>query len=123
MALNIGKLISRHFQYVESELSRIANICRQSGAILKVILENAYLTDDLKIIACKICKRTEVDFAKTSTAFAPAGYTPEDLKLMVRIRGGKAKVKPAGALTPRGRHGAPAWFPNGPASWEPARRR
>ncbi len=98
MVLNIGKLISRQFQYVESELLQIANLCHQSGAILKVILENAYLSEDLKIIACKICKRTDVDFAKSSTAFAPTGATPEDLRLMVRICGDKVKVKAAGGV-------------------------
>ena len=71
MVINIGKLLSRQFQYVETELLQMAKACHESGAILKVIFENAYLTDDLKIIACKICKRAEVDFVKTSTGFAP----------------------------------------------------
>jgi deoxyribose-phosphate aldolase len=98
MVINIGKLISRQFQYIESELLQMAQACHESGAILKVIFENAYLTDDLKVIACKICKKTGVDFAKTSTAFAPGGYTPEDLRLMVRNCGGVVKVKAAGGV-------------------------
>lgn len=82
MVLNIGKMISRQFQYVENEVLQIAQACHESGALLKVIFENAYLGEDLKTIACKICNRTEADFAKTSTGFAPTGYTLEDLKLM-----------------------------------------
>ena len=82
MVLNIGKLRSRHFQYIEAELLQMAEACHSAGAILKVIFENAYLTDEHKIVACRICARTGVDFAKTSTGFAPTGYTLEDLRLM-----------------------------------------
>jgi len=82
MVVNISKLLSRQFQYVEMELMQMSEACHKSGALLKVILENAYLTDELKIVACRICARAEVDFVKTSTGFAPTGYTVEDLKLM-----------------------------------------
>ena len=63
-------------------LLQMAEACHQNGAILKVIFENAYLTDELKIVACRICNRAAVDFAKTSTGFAPTGYTLEDVRLM-----------------------------------------
>ena len=82
MVINIGKLISRQFQHVEMELLQMAEACHQQGALLKVIFENAYLTEELKIVACRICTRSGVDFAKTSTGFAPSGYTLEDLRLM-----------------------------------------
>lgn len=98
MVLNIGKLISRQFQYVEMEIQQIAQACHEAGAILKVIFENAYLTEDLKVIACKISKRAEVDYVKTSTGFAPSGFTREDLLLMKRIVGDRAKVKAAGGV-------------------------
>jgi deoxyribose-phosphate aldolase len=98
MVVNIGKLISRQFQYIESELLQISNLCHQSGAILKVILETAFLGEDLKVIGCKIAKRTAVDFVKTSTGFAPAGATPDDVKLLVRLCGDKVKVKAAGGI-------------------------
>ena len=98
MVLNIGKLLSREFQYVESEILQIANACHESGAILKVIFENAYLTEDLKVIACKMCKRSEADYVKTSTGFAPSGATREDLMLMKRIVKDVCKVKAAGGV-------------------------
>jgi deoxyribose-phosphate aldolase len=82
MVLNIAKLRSRQFQYVETELLQMAETCHKEGALLKVIFENAWLTDELKIVACRICGRAGVDFAKTSTGFAPSGYTVEDLRLM-----------------------------------------
>jgi len=82
MVLNFAKLRSRQFQYVETELLQMAETCHKEGALLKVIFENAWLTDELKIVACRICGRAGVDFAKTSTGFAPTGYTLEDLRLM-----------------------------------------
>jgi deoxyribose-phosphate aldolase len=82
MVLNIAKLRSRQFQYIETELLQMAEACHKEGALLKVIFENAWLTAELKIVACRICGRAGVDFAKTSTGFAPSGYTLEDLRLM-----------------------------------------
>jgi deoxyribose-phosphate aldolase len=98
MVLNIGKLVSRNFQYIESELSQMAEACHDNGAILKVIFENAYLTDELKIVACKIATNTRCDFVKTSTGFAPSGATLEDLRLMRQHAGPNVQVKAAGGV-------------------------
>jgi len=98
MVVNIGKLVSRQFQYIETEILQISKACHESGALLKVILENAYLTEDLKLIALKICKRCEADFVKTSTGFAPSGCTPDDLRLMSRVLKGVCRIKAAGGI-------------------------
>ena len=98
MVLNISRLLSRQFQYVETELLQAAEECHKQGALLKVIFENAYLTDELKIVACRISARAEVDFVKTSTAFAPAGYTLEDLKLMRAHTPEHIGIKAAGGV-------------------------
>jgi len=98
MVLNIGRLLSRRFQYVETELRQAAEMCSEAGAVFKVIFENAYLTDELKIIACKIATRAGVGFVKTSTGFAPTGCTLEDLRLMRAHSGPNVKVKAAGGV-------------------------
>src|SRR6266480_3597009 len=98
MVLNIGTLLSRQFQYVEMELLQAAEECHKQGALVKVILENAYLTDELKIVACRICGRAEVDFVKTSTACAPTGCTLEDLRLMRAHAPEHVGVKAAGGV-------------------------
>ena len=98
MVLNIGKLRSRQFEYVESEIRQMAEACHEQGALLKVILENAYLTGELKIIACRISTRARADFVKTSTGFAPSGYTPEDIKLMRAHCGPHVKIKAASGV-------------------------
>ena len=80
--VNIAKLLSRQFQYVESEIQQISESCRKEGAISKIIFENCYLTEELKIILCRICSRAEVNLVVTSTNFSPGGYTLPDLTLM-----------------------------------------
>ena len=91
--VNIGKLISRQFPYIETELVQAAKACHEEGAILKVVIETAYLAEDLKLIACKLAKRAEADFVSTSSGFAPKGYTSADLDLIYRKVQGRAKMK------------------------------
>src|SRR5208337_4058908 len=79
MVIAVSALLSREFQHVQTELIQMAEMCRQEGAVLKVILENAYLTEELKIVACRCCARAGVDFVSTSTGFGPSGYTLEDV--------------------------------------------
>lgn len=98
MVVNIGKLRSRQFQYIESEMLQVGNACHESGAVLTVILENAYLTEDLKVIALKICKRCEADYVKTSTGFAGAGWTAADLTLMKRVLKDECRIAAAGGM-------------------------
>jgi deoxyribose-phosphate aldolase len=98
MVIAISKLLSREFQHVQMELLQMSEICHKEGALLKVILENAYLTDELKIIACRCCERAEVDFVKTSTGFAATGYTVEDVKLMRKHLPEEIGIKAAGGL-------------------------
>jgi deoxyribose-phosphate aldolase len=98
MVIAISRLLSREFQHVQTELSQISEICHKEGAILKVILENAYLTDELKIIACTCCERAEVDFVKTSTGFAPTGCTIADLRLMRKHLPDEIGIKAAGGI-------------------------
>ncbi len=98
MVIAISKLLSREFQHVQTELLQMSELCHKESAILKVILENAYLTDELKIIACRCCERAEVDFVQSSTGFAPSGYTMEDVKLMRKHVPEEMGVKAAGGI-------------------------
>ncbi len=98
MVINISKLLSRQFQHVETEIQQMAAACHETGAILKVIFENAYLTDELKIVACRISSRAGADFVKTSTGFAPTGATIEDLRLMRAHTNPNVQIKAAGGV-------------------------
>lgn len=96
--IGIPKLLSREFQYVQMELQQLSEICHKEGALLKVIFENVYLTDELKIIACRCCERAEADFVATSTGFASAGYTLEDIRLMRKYSPEEMAVKASGQI-------------------------
>jgi deoxyribose-phosphate aldolase len=98
MVLDIGKLLGGDFDYVERDIKAVADVTHKSGAILKVILENAYLTEDLIAQACKICEKADADFVKTSTGYAPSGATIPHLRLMRESVSDKVQVKAAGGV-------------------------
>jgi deoxyribose-phosphate aldolase len=64
--MNTGKLVSRQFQYLETELLQMAESCHQSGALLKVNLESEHLTEELKIVACRVARRAGADYIGTN---------------------------------------------------------
>jgi deoxyribose-phosphate aldolase len=98
MVLNIGRLKSRQFDYVQADIKAVCDVAHASNVIVKVILENAYLDDELKQIACRLCETAGADFVKTSTGFAPSGATVDDLKLMRAAVSAKVRVKAAGGV-------------------------
>ena len=70
MVVNVGKVLSRDWDYVEREVQAIVKVAHQHNAILKVIFENDFLVqDEFKIKLCEICSRVAADFVKTSTGF------------------------------------------------------
>jgi deoxyribose-phosphate aldolase len=98
MVLNFGRLISGELNYVEQDIKAVVEAAHSKGAIVKVILENYYLTDELKVTACRIAERAGADFVKTSTGFAGGGATIEDLKLMRQTCSSKIRIKAAGGV-------------------------
>ena len=64
--MNTGKLISRQFQYLETELQQMADSCKQSGATLAVNLESEFLNEELKILACRVARRAGADYIGTN---------------------------------------------------------
>lgn len=67
--VNIGKILSGDWDYVSREIKALNNAARERGAVVKVIFENDYLTDDLKIKLCHVCNQHHVAFVKTSTGY------------------------------------------------------
>jgi deoxyribose-phosphate aldolase len=98
MVMNIGQLRSGKLEEVQSDIQAVCDAAHADGARVKVILENAYLTDDEKITACKLAEAAGADWVKTSTGFAPGGATLEDLRLMRRTVSEKVQVKAAGGV-------------------------
>lgn len=98
MVINIAALKDKKYDYVKEEIKEIFVAVSWSNKLLKVIIENAYLTDAEKRKVCEICKEVGVDFVKTSTGFAPTGANASDVELMKEVVGDKCKIKAAGGI-------------------------
>jgi len=98
MVINIGMLRSGNREYVEGDIRSVVKAGHKRGALVKVILENAYLTDQEKVLGCQLTELAGADFVKTSTGFAASGATIEDLKLMRATVGPQVQVKAAGGV-------------------------
>ena len=71
--VNVGKVLSGDWEYVEHEIRALVEVAHRHGATIKIIFENDFLpNDELKLRLCRICETCGVDFVKTSTGF---GYT------------------------------------------------
>jgi len=98
MVMNIGALKSGDHALVETDIRTLAESCHHAGAILKVVLECALLTNQQKEIACELAVGAGADFVKTSTGFSTGGATVADVMLMRRVVGERCRVKAAGGV-------------------------
>lgn len=98
MVIQIGALRSGRDQDVRDDIGAVVAVANEAGAIVKVILENAYLTDDEKERGSRLAEAAGATFVKTSTGFAPSGATHEDLALMRRVTSPHVQVKAAGGV-------------------------
>jgi len=98
MVINVGALKSGDLRLVERDIEAVTGPCREAGALSKVIIEAALLTDEEKVAACTVAKAAGADFVKTSTGFGPGGATAGDVALMRRVVGTEMGVKAAGGV-------------------------
>jgi deoxyribose-phosphate aldolase len=98
MVIQIGALKSGRDADVQADIAAVVDVAHATGAIVKVIFENAYLTDDEKIRACHLSEAAGADFVKTSTGFAAGGATHDDLRLMRANTSPHIQVKAAGGV-------------------------
>ncbi|WP_195852586.1 deoxyribose-phosphate aldolase [Aerococcus sanguinicola] len=96
--INITELKDKNYAYIQEEMEKIVEICRDANVVSKVIFENCYLSkDEIKKVA-EIAKEVKPDFIKTSTGFGTSGATVEDVQLMKETVGDAVKVKAAGGI-------------------------
>lgn len=96
--VNVGKVLSRDYGYVENEIATLLALTRGAGQKLKVIFENCYLEREHKLRLCELCSQLEVDWVKTSTGFGPSGATLSDLELMLDNTPPHVLVKASGGI-------------------------
>lgn len=98
MVINVGALKSGDEGLVRRDVEKVADACREVGALCKVIIEAALLTDEEKVVASHLAKLAKADYVKTSTGFGPGGATVHDVLLMRETVGPKLGVKAAGGI-------------------------
>lgn len=100
MVINIGALKSGRPEVVLAEIEAVVQAA--AGNLVKVIIETALLSDEEKILACNLAVQAGADYVKTSTGFSTGGATVEDVALMKKTVGDKAKVKASGGVKTKG---------------------
>ncbi|MEK6551865.1 MAG: deoxyribose-phosphate aldolase [Bacteroidota bacterium] len=98
MVINIGMLKQGENEYVFNDINQVVLAAKKFGAVCKVIIESAILTDEEKIKACILAKEAKADFVKTSTGFSKGGATSGDVALMRYVVGSSVGVKASGGI-------------------------
>ena len=98
MVVNIGKVLSGDWGYVQADIAAVVEAGHSGGALVKVIFENCYLQDEHKIKLCQICGAVGADFVKTSTGYGTSGALDADLVLMRKYAPPQVQVKAAGGV-------------------------
>jgi len=95
MVINIGALRNGEIEKVRNDIKAVVDA---TPSIVKVILENCFLTKEEIVIASKLVEEAGAAYVKTSTGFAKGGATVEDIRLMRKSVSNKVKVKAAGGI-------------------------
>lgn len=98
MVINIAAARADDKGTLVDDITAVAEAVHAGGAILKVIIETALLTDEQKVLACQAAVEAGADFVKTSTGFNGGGATVEDIALMRRTVGPDLGVKASGGV-------------------------
>lgn len=98
MVVNIGQVVGGHWTAVAADIEAVVEAAHEREALVKVIFENCYLTDEQKVRLCRICGEVGAGYVKTSTGYGTGGATHEDLILMRKSSPPRVKLKAAGGV-------------------------
>lgn len=98
VVMNLSQFKSMAYLSVREELQQLAALAHERQALLKVIIETAYLDSFDLYTACEICAEAKADFVKTSTGFAPSGADVETVRKMRTILPAEVKIKASGGI-------------------------
>ncbi len=99
VVINIPAVQNGNWDLIENEIDSYATATKlKRGKILKLILETAYLNPEELEILCNLCVKYNVDFAKTSTGYAPKGANVKDVIAMKQFLGDSVQIKASGGI-------------------------
>lgn len=101
MVINVGALKDHDDEAVVNDIKAVVEEAHSAGKITKVIIEACLLTEEEKVRACELSVQAGAEFVKTSTGFSTGGATVEDVALMKKTVGDRAKVKASGGIHTR----------------------
>lgn len=97
MVIDIGMLKAGRADLVQADVAAVR--AAAPGALLKVIIESAALTDDEIVAACEASEAAGADYVKTSTGFSAAGgASTRAVALMRSTVGERLGVKASGGI-------------------------
>ena len=95
---NIGAIKEKNWDYLKEEIASLIKITREVSAILKVIIETGYLTEEEKKTIGNLCIDKGVDYLKTCTGFGPGQATVHDISLLKKLGGEDINIKASGKI-------------------------
>ena len=98
MVINIGALKAKDYDLVAKDINGVVRMAHSAGALVKVIIETALLSDEEKKIASLLTKEAGADYVKTSTGFASGGATAEDIAMIREVVGPELGIKASGGV-------------------------
>ena len=100
MVINISSMKNGNYHLIKEEIDTISERIRNidDGAILKVIIETCYLTDEEIAIATRIVDESSADYVKTSTGFGTRGASFEDIEIMKANIHNDTMIKASGGI-------------------------
>jgi deoxyribose-phosphate aldolase len=96
VVVNLGMMYSRQFVRVESELQQLAALCAEKDAKLKAVFEFPVLNHELRVIACKLARRTGCHYVVNSTGRVRQENLQSEIQLALDRRFGLFAVKAVG---------------------------
>lgn len=97
MVVNLAWVVDNDMEKVEADIRAVREAI--PGAVLKVIIESAALTDEQIVAVCRAAKAARADFVKTSTGFHPAGgASVHAVALMKETVSDDLEVKASGGI-------------------------
>ena len=98
VVMNLSRFKSMAYLSVRQELTQLAQLAHSKNALIKIIIETAYLDTFELYTASEICAEAGADYVKTSTGFAPKGAEVEVVKTLRTILPKGVKIKASGGI-------------------------
>jgi len=99
MVIDLGSLLGDDLDSVRADIAGVVEAA--DGRPVKVIIETCLLTDDQKVVACRVAADAGAAYVKTSTGFSTAGATVDDVRLMREVVGDAVGIKASGGIRSR----------------------